>query len=206
MRIKIGPYLNFFGVYQLVNLLKYVGVNESRRDAISEWLGETKLNNFLQWVYTKRKRTMKIKIHKYDTWNMETTLAHIILPMLKQLNATKHGSPFVDVDDEDVPEHLRSTNAAPKENEWHIDSNHFARWDWIMHEMIWAFEQIVYDGEKSFYSGDHDMFFKEVEGGTEMVKGPKDTFKVDHEGLKAWDARKQNGFRLFGRYFQSLWD
>lgn len=200
MHIKIGPYLNFFGVYQLVDLLKYVGVHEPRRDAISEWLGETKLNDFLQWIYTKRKRTMKIKIHKYDTWNMEATLAHIILPMLKQLNATKHGAPFID--DEDVPEHLRSTAAPAKENEWDVDANHFARWDWIMHEMIWAFEQIVYDGEKDFYSGDHDVFFT----ADEMIKGPKDTFKIDHEGLKAWQARKSNAFKLFGKYFEGLWD
>jgi hypothetical protein len=30
--------------------------------------------------------------------------------------------------------------------------------------------------------------------------------KVDKEGLKAHQDRKQNGFRLFGTYFQTLWD
>jgi glutamate-1-semialdehyde aminotransferase len=58
--------------------------------------------------------------------------------MLKQLKENKHGAPFTD--DEDVPEHLRSTTAEPKENEWDTDSNHFLRWDWIMDEMITGFK------------------------------------------------------------------
>ena len=61
-------------------------------------------------------RKIVIHIDDYDTWSMDHTLAPIIAPMLKQLKATKHGAPFVD--DEDVPEHLRSTNAKPKENKW----------------------------------------------------------------------------------------
>ena len=42
-----------------------------------------------------------VRIDRYDTWSMDHTLADIILPMLKQLDATKHGAPHVD--DEDVP-------------------------------------------------------------------------------------------------------
>ncbi len=44
---------------------------------------------------------------------MDYTLSHIVVPMLKQLKETKHGAPFVD--DEDVPEELKSTSAPPKE-------------------------------------------------------------------------------------------
>jgi hypothetical protein len=54
---------------------------------------------------------------------MDHTLSHIVLPMLKQLKKDKHGSPLVD--DEDVPEELRSTSAPAKENDWDIDDNHF---------------------------------------------------------------------------------
>ena len=63
-----------------------------------------------------------VKIDKWDTWGMDSSLSIIILPMLKQLQATKHGAPSVD--DEDVPEGLglRSTEAPPKENEWDIYS------------------------------------------------------------------------------------
>jgi hypothetical protein len=80
-----------------------------------------------------------VKIDRWDTWSMDHTLAHIILPMLKQLDKEKHGAPYTN--DEDVPEYLRSHMAQPKENEWDTDSLHFMRWDWILAEMIWAFEQ-----------------------------------------------------------------
>ena len=43
-----------------------------------------------------------VKIDRWDTWSMDHTLAHIILPMLKQLDKEKHGAPYTN--DEDVPE------------------------------------------------------------------------------------------------------
>tara|TARA_B110000971_G_scaffold190571_1_gene201685 strand:- start:829 stop:1218 length:390 start_codon:yes stop_codon:yes gene_type:complete len=83
--------------------------------------------------------SVEVQIDKQDTWGMDYTLAHVILPMLIQLKETKHGSPFTE--DSDVPEELRSTSAEPKENKWDTDSNFHARWDWIMDEMIWAFTE-----------------------------------------------------------------
>ena len=41
---------------------------------------------------------------------------------------------------------------------------------------------------------------------SEMLEGPGHTMQVDQEGLRAWNDRKQNGFRLFGRYYANLWD
>jgi len=97
-----------------------------------------------------------VKIDRYDTWSMDHTLCHIVLPMLKQLQATKHGSPLVD--DEDVPDHLKSTAAPPKENEWDTDGNHFLRWDWVLDEMIFAFEHKIDDSwQDAFRSGEHDL-------------------------------------------------
>ena len=29
---------------------------------------------------------------------------------------------------------------------------------------------------------------------------------VDYEGMKVYNDRIQNGFRLFGKYYQGLWD
>ena len=149
-----------------------------------------------------------VKIDRWDTWSMDHTLAHIILPMLKQLDKEKHGAPFTE--DDDVPEYLRSHMAQPKENEWDTDSLHFMRWDWILAEMIWAFEQEIKDDDESqFY--DHsvyekddgktnfDQFFKDISDGVKRTK-------VDEEGLKAHQKRKANGFRLFGKYYQNLWD
>jgi len=157
-----------------------------------------------------------IKIDHYDTWSMDHTLSPIILPMLKQLKAAKHGSPFVD--DEDVPDELKSTAAPPKENEWDTDENHFRRWDWVMSEMIFAFECKTDDSwEDAFRSGEHDITWIPVDAaGNEvfkgehkyyqMGKGPKDTYQCDYDAMRVVEARIQNGFRLFGKYYQALWD
>ena len=154
-----------------------------------------------------------VKIDKWDTWSMDSTLSIIILPMLKQLRATKHGAPTTD--DADVPEGLRSTDAPPKEDEWDVDENWFKRWDWIMDEMIWTFEQKQpdCDWEHQYYSGVHDTSFRAIEWDAdgkallhEQVKGPNNTFKVDREGLDKHQERINNGMKLFGKYYQGLWD
>ena len=93
------------------------------------------INRVLDFIHP---RIQYVKIDPWDTWSMDSTLADIVLPMLRQLQATKHGSPHVA--DEDVPEHLRSTAAPAKANEWDVDDNHHLRWDWVLAEMIFAFE------------------------------------------------------------------
>ena len=140
-----------------------------------------------------------VKIDKWDTWSMDYTLSHIIVPMLKQLQQTKHGAPSVE--DEDVPEELRSTSAPPKEDEYDVDGNHFKRWDWVLNEMIWAFEQ-------NLDTNSEDKFFdhSDVDVTDHKIFGQLHKIKIDREGLDAHQERKANGFRLFGKYYQGLWD
>lgn len=138
------------------------------------------------WNYN-RARKITIRIDKYDTWSMDHTLAAIIHPMLIQLKETKRGAP--NTDDWDVPHGIKSVNAKPKENEWDTDEFHFVRWDFIMDEMIHAFEQLKEDDWQSkFYSGDGE------------------SFTVDEKGLDEEDKRIHNGLRLFGKYYRNLWD
>ena len=171
----------------------------------------------IQWAWDRvHPKIEYVKIDRWDTWSMDHTLAHIVLPMLRQLQATKHGSPLVD--DEDVPEHLRSTAAPAKENEWDTDDNHFKRWDWALDEMIFAFECKVDDSwQDAFREGEHDILWVPVDADgnevakgdhkyTEMRRGPNDTYKCDYDGMKVVEERIQNGFRLFGKYYQALWD
>ena len=61
-------------------------------------------------------RNIKVHIDPYDTWNMDSTLSHIILPMLIQVRETKHGSPVID--DEDVP-HLPEQGTSSNEGIQH---------------------------------------------------------------------------------------
>jgi hypothetical protein len=143
-------------------------------------------------------RVIDITIDPYDTWGMDHTLALLIVPMLKQLKATKHGAPCVD--DEYVPEHLRSTAAPPTENEWDVDDNHFKRWDYVLDEMIWAMEQIVdHDNEGLFF--DHSEVDEEADLMEQIAQ-----IKCDHEGLHKHHERIANGTKLFGIFFQNLWD
>jgi hypothetical protein len=175
-----------------------------------------KLSNILLPICTTLQKVLNVihpkinyvKIDKWDTWSMDHTLSYIILPMLKQLKETKHGAPFVD--DEDVPEELKSTSAPPKENEWDTDGNHFKRWDYVLDEMIFAFEHKVDDDwEHEFSSGEFDMKFVKCEDNPElstMVEGPNHTYVTDYEGIRKIHERMRNGFRLFGKYYEGLWD
>ena len=182
-----------------------------KKDPNNKYLDDNRKDSWLSrlcsWIYSKRKRTIKVKIDEWDTWSMDHTLAYIITPMLKQLQETKHGAPFVD--DEDVPEELKSTSAPPKENEYDTDANHFKRWDWVLDEMIHTFQCCVDEyWEDQFYSGEHDISWEKTEDGKyyQAKKGPNDTFTIDREGMeKAWDRRK-NGLRLFAKYYHNLWD
>lgn len=152
-----------------------------------------------------------VKIDRWDTWSMDHTLSYIILPMLKQLRDTKHGSPIVD--EEDVPKFLQTEafkNSKKKKPKYagsdvhaldmgDSDNTLHDRWDWVINEMIWSFEQKVKDDDEL-------EFFNFAKDG----KAPwdKDYVRpdVDWDGLRAHQARKQKGFELFGKYFQNLWD
>ena len=163
-----------------------------------------KVEDALQWMYNatihkildkRSSQKISVRIDSYDTWSMDHTLAPIILPMLKQLKEIKHGSPWTD--DEDVPEELRSTSAPPLENDYDTDDNHHKRWDWVIGEMIWAFEQKTRDDwESDYYKYEDD---------------PKAMFGLklvweDREARKAHQERMTNGFKLFGKYYGALWD
>lgn len=244
MRVKIGPYKNYFGPYQLAEKIMFWVPKEKdeygfehtadRVHRFGEWLAhgsvlpdpavgeehtwsddrpDTWIYRLLQWVDRKKKRKIVVHIDKYDTWGMSETLGYIIRPMLKQLNENKHGAPYVD--NEDVPEHLRST-AVPelsqdKKDNGHTDDNHFKRWDWVMEEMIFAFESLDgganADWEDQFTTGDYDYrSVKQEDGNYLMVRGPKHTAETDWDARRAYAERVANGFRLFGKYYQSLWD
>lgn len=150
MKVSIGPYRNY-GKFRIVN-----------------------------WIKSKFKRKIKIKIDDYDVWNMDHTLALIILPMLKKLKGTKHGAPLVD--NEDVSENLhRDQNLLPEQ----IDDFHFDRWNYVMDEMIFSFEHIVDDSwEDEFFQGN----------------------KFNKDEYEQISKRIQRGLILFGKYYQSLWD
>jgi hypothetical protein len=122
----------------------------------------------------------QILIHSWDTYSMDHTLALIILPMLKQLKATTHGAPAVEF--KDVPEELHPSQEEVK-GLYHgeTDDNYFKRWDYVLDEMIYAFDCKV---------NKHEPYIR----------------FDDKESIDKEQTRISNGFRLFGKYYESLWD
>lgn len=168
-------------------------------------------------------RDVSIHIDDYDTWSMDHTLALLVEPMLRQLKKEKHGAPFVDM--EDRPERLRCD--LPIEV-GETDPYHFKAWDYVIGEMIFAFASLNNEWEDQFFNYDSDsvslfetkstgvgpaqlLLFPNDEGeneeyewyemDTSSLKG-----KFDKEKYDEYSKRMDNGFRLFGKYFRSLWD
>ena len=145
--------------------------------------GIQRVYDVFNWIwFDRRTQKVSVKIDRWDTWSMDHTLAPIILPMLIQLKETTHGAPYVD--EKDVPEELWP----PKEQisamyQGQTDDNYFKRWDWVLDEMIYAFD----------------------------CKANKDDVHMrfdinDRDGMNKEQNRISNGFRLFGKYYEGLWD
>jgi hypothetical protein len=192
MRIKIGKYPTHLvcNIHTRYMIRKYNWLNWPEKQTKVEDCLE-KLEDLIQAAYNatinklvRQEQKMSIKIDQWDTYSMDSTLAHIVLPMLKQLKATKHGTPLVD--DEDVPhlakrgykksEGMQRDMFASHEHDELVWNQHIVRWDWIMDEMIWTFQEKCRDSWEE-----------------------RDKQKEHHE-------RIENGFRLFGKYFDRLWD
>jgi hypothetical protein len=180
---------------------------------------KTWLYKLCEWIHSKKHRKIQVHIDRWDTWSLDNTMAYIILPALKQLKATQHG--YTNVALEDVPEHLQVV----EHEDWSDQLELFAdikrinpenlsiaeeRWNWVVDEMIWAFEQVNTDWEDQYDTGTADFVTKPVQHNGqlmyEMVQGPEHTLVTDWAGREAHYKRMQNGFRLFGKYYQNLWD
>lgn len=214
MKVYIGPHVKWLGPYQLAERILFW--KDKYEDPAVHALGVrleniAPLKDFLNWRYYRKQRKIRIHIDHYDVWSADHTLAMIIHPVLVKLKEKKHGAPFVD--DEDVPEYLRST-AAPELTEEQrncgaTDENWHKRWEWVLDEMIWAFGQHADDDwEEQFYSGELDVMFVKIDGSdlSRMEHGPNHTFKVDTEQKSVYMERMDNGRRLFAKYYKSLWD
>jgi len=123
-----------------------------------------------------------VEIHDYDVWNMDQTLAHIIVPMLKKLKDQTHSYPS------DLTEES---------------------WDDMLDEMIWAFEQKLDDSWEDQYviqqgEIDWDAGVPDKDGNTPLVWSKEHI--VDWEARKAHQKRMTDAFKLFGERYENLGD
>ena len=156
------------------------------------------LDKFFGW---NPKQKISVRIDNHDTWNMDHTLALIIHPMLVQLKETKHGAPaveFKDVPEEFMPPDVEAVKKLYMEK-GETDENYFKRWDWVLDEMIWAFEQKCRDNWEDDYYGDY------IEDQKNGPLGGRFEW-INHDDMKKHQKRMSNGFRLFGKYYENLWD
>ena len=227
MKVYLSNYRNHwlspYTILEKVFFWREIDYDEPLIEKLSDFLNpfSIALQKFLDFVHP---RINYVKIDKYDTWSMDHTLADIILPMLKQMKATKHGSPLVDL--EDVPEELRMVGYEDASSQYTLDLDNpeeygkdsweltHRRWEWVLDEMIFAFEHYVDDTwEEAFRSGEHDMIHVPCEWYEDgkpklykIEKGPNDTYVCDYEGMNKVYKRMENGFSLFGKYYRGLWD
>jgi len=232
MKVYIGPYKNWYGPYQLVEMIffwqeKYPEDGKENRfdyklsDKLGDFLSKTWINTLCEKIHKFRgDRKIKIKLHKYDAWNVDGTLAPIILPLLKDLKKIKHGSGYIDF--EDVPEYMRTTNTEEYdhqktfdfyrlENEESLKYSLHDRFNYVLDEMIWAFEQLQpdFDWEDQYWKHRPVLDlekYPEDEGKLAIPVRFKQEGECDWEGRQKHQDRISNGLRLFGKYYQTLWD
>lgn len=170
------------------------------------------------WDRTNRQKIV-VHIDKWDTWNMDSTLARIILPMLLQLQETKHGIPaeFVDVGGSPGDKQY-CFDFYSESSDWAFEQG-AKLWDQTLDKIIWSFQQIAYSNYEELYhrNGPGDYEFVPIDDTTvnpitgkveklfEMVDRNKNHW-FDSEGLAEHIRRIDEGLLLFGRWYRSLWD
>ena len=112
MKVSIGPYIDYIGPFQIaekilfwkdahkINKKNTVEVHKDSDDIykLCEKLAKTKwLIQLCDWYNDRQKRKISVKLHPYDTWGVDNTLAFIITPILKKLKEDKNGASHDDI-------------------------------------------------------------------------------------------------------------
>jgi hypothetical protein len=171
--------------------------------------------------FPKNGRSQKIDIHldRWDTWNVDATLAKIIYPMLLQLKENKMGVPgdFCEVGGEDYA--TQDSFDFYKESHKEAWEEGAKGWDEVLDKMIWSFGQLAFeDYDSQYHHGEakydwvetDKMYPNPISGKLEatyqMVDKNPDEHWYDSVGHRLHEERMQEGFELFGKYFRNLWD
>jgi hypothetical protein len=140
---------------------------------------------------------VKVEVKDHDVWNVDYTIALVVVPLLERLKTDKHGTGYVE--DVDVPENMRSTSA-PAIEYGCIDDNWHMRWEYVLNEMLFAMREIATEKSSESLFFDHSEVDEKTCINTQIY-----AIKCDTIGLEAYQQRIQKGCELFGKYFCSLW-
>lgn len=176
--------------------------------------------NISKWPKNSTKeRKIDIDIKEYDVWNLDRSLALIILPSLILLKASKQGVPqeFATVGGEDWDRQLSFDFYAETTQECFDIA--IKDWDEVLEKIIWSFQQLALeDYEDKYQHGSFEHYWQPT--GTQVFNPltgqMEDTFSLedidpdkhwfDNVGLRMHNDRIQEGLELFGKYYRNLWD
>jgi hypothetical protein len=242
MKVNIGKYISWIGPYQIAEkILFWKDSNSDVVYTLGEFLAhgfhkqpeedkrrfsstndrpKTWIYKLCEYIHSKKKRKVKIKIDPWDVWSTDATISLLVLPLLIELKKQKHGSGNIDLCD--VPEHLQFTSHEEYDRQetfefYHADTPSDAidvhtRYEWFLDELIWTFTQLQpdYDWKDQYQSGNIDFVSVPVENKEntlyKLEHGPDYTFVEDKEAIEKHQKRIDNGLRLFSKYYHTLWD
>jgi hypothetical protein len=194
MKVRIGKYPRWYGPHKFIEPLKYLGVSENTRDRIADFIPNGPFKWFQEVFQNDGGRKIHVEVHEHDCWSADTTLAHIITPVLIKLRELKHGVAWVE--HSDVPKEMRKTADDFKDTEYSwSETGCYAPeyWDYVMGEMIWAFQSVLDE------DGERETWYTWDENHEKIVN-------FDKKKYDEYMNRQKNGLILFGKYYRSLWD
>lgn len=220
MRFITRRPVNWFGPYHLLDplekLLMKLGKTEDEAYEVITKIVDFIPNKPFQMVDAFRRalpwNKEVVKIHAWDTWSMDHTLAKIVVPMLKQLKETKHGIPceFAEVGGED---YIRQMSFGfYSEEVGSLFENHAERrWNEVLDKMIWSFEQIILDETNDVY---WEPYWEDMDPSEEVpensvynqLKMEHPRKKINNQKYDEYYKKLQEGYELFGKYYRNLWD
>ena len=132
--------------------------------------------------YSTNKGVVDIEVHDYDVFDVDVTIATIVLPLLQKLKQVRMER--IDLFISDEPDEVK----AEQQEQWLLD------------ELIWVMHEIVEGCPGS------DQFFDEsaVDPNTDLMT-QVNAMKFDSVGYDAYQERISNALKLFGEHFRSLW-
>lgn len=179
MKLNIKAPKEWIGPYQVVRAMGFSD------DFVYElWEKFPKLRDFFANIAEKihewrnERNTPNVEIEYHDIWCIPSTLKQFMPQLFLKLRDESCSLGLID--DEDVPAYYRS-HLAPAKDEYCLDGNVENRYRWVLTEIAWAFSV-----------GD-------------ITRGDL-VCNYDSDEAIAFQKRKQNGLRLFAKYYETFWD
>lgn len=186
---------------------------------VVEFIQKKVVNPFNHYMDSRER--VSVRIDDWDTFSLDYTLAHIILPALKKFKDKDQGR--FSVDDEDVPDEIKSTSSKPFDPYvGEIDEFYEARSEYILDAMIYSFEHIIDDSWKNtFYTytddtrpefnfiaidyAGNEVDEDEYDGEIMYRMDSKNNMIIDRDGIESVEEKIDFGLRMFGKYYRGLW-